>query len=223
MKALKKTTIGQLLSMYRYRVRLAKLRAEFYSRYGDVNHLIPNRLFNPDIVKAGNYSYGDLNIITSGDDYKLCIGNYVSIAPEVVFILQAEHYTDHISTYTYKVNVIKTQKCEAFAKGNIVIEDDVWIGYGATIMSGVTVGQGAVIAAGAVVTKDVEPYSIVGGVPAKLLHYRFEKDITGQLEHIDYGRLEVQDIIKYQDALYQEIKSKDDLLNNEIFDKITKM
>ena len=62
---------------------------------------------------------------------------------------------------------------EATSKGDIIVQDDVWIGYGATILSGLTIGQGAVIAAGSVVTKDVTPYSVVAGVPARVIKYHF--------------------------------------------------
>lgn len=69
----------------------------------------------------------------------------------------------------------------AVAKGNIVVEDDVWIGENAIISSGVKIGQGAIVAAGAVVTKDVEPYAIVGGNPAKIIKFRFNENIREKL------------------------------------------
>ena len=78
---------------------------------------------------------------------------------------------------------------EAGSKGDIVIKDDVWIGQNAIICSGVTVGQGAVVAAGAVVTKDVEPYAIVGGNPAKFIKYRLDESLRKKLEKIDVAAL----------------------------------
>ena len=78
---------------------------------------------------------------------------------------------------------------EAGSKGNIVIKDDVWIGQNAIICSGVTVGQGAVVAAGAIVTKNVEPYAIVAGNPAKVIKYRFEKELRESLINIDIVEL----------------------------------
>jgi serine acetyltransferase len=99
---------------------------------------------------------------------------------------------------------------EAFSKGNIVIDDDVWIGYGVTILSGVHIGQGAVVAAGAVVTKDVPPYAIVGGVPAKIIKYRFSPEIIEELMKIDYSKLEEDDIKNHIDDLYSEIKTVED-------------
>lgn len=72
-------------------------------------------------------------------------------------------------------------KHEATSKGDIVVKDDVWIGYGSIILSGVHIGQGAVIAAGSVVSHDVPPYAIVGGVPARLIKYRFSEEMTKKL------------------------------------------
>lgn len=95
--------------------------------------------------------------------HNLQIGNFVSIAQEVIFLLDAEHYVKHLSTFPFKVKYLNNAKEEAFGKGDIIIDDDVWLGYRSTIMSGVHIGQGAVIAAGAIVTKDVPPFSIVGG------------------------------------------------------------
>lgn len=77
---------------------------------------------------------------------------------------------------------------ETQAKGNIIVNDDVWIGDSALILSGVEIGQGAVIAAGAVVTEDVPPYAVVGGVPAKVIKYRFRDDVIKELVKIDYAK-----------------------------------
>ena len=71
------------------------------------------------------------------------------------------------------------------SKGDICIKDDVWIGENALILSGVTIGQGAVVGAGAVVTKDIEPYSIVCGVPARIIKYRFDEELRRELIKMD--------------------------------------
>ena len=136
------------------------------------------------MVEVGKASYGDLNIISFANNAKLIIGTFVSIAQEVSFILDAEHYTNHLSTYPFKVKYLGIEKQEAFSKGNIVVEDDVWIGYGAIIMSGVTIANGCIIAAGSIVTKDTEPYSIYAGNPAKKVKDRFltEKELNEHLE-----------------------------------------
>ena len=103
------------------------------------------------------------------------------------------------------------RKQRHFLGGGIVVEDDVWIGFGATILSGVHIGQGAVVAAGALVTKDVPPYAIVGGVPAKLIKYRFEQELVRELVDIDYSRLDKQDVREHLDELYSELREKDQL------------
>lgn len=122
-----------------------------------------NNIFDTKLVEVGNASYGELNIVSFGSKGKLHIGKFVSIAQEVAFILDAEHYTNHLSTYPYKVKYLGIEKEESFGKGDIIVGDDVWIGYRSIIMSGVHIGQGVVVAAGSVVTKDVPPYAIVGG------------------------------------------------------------
>ena len=166
--------------------------------------------FNFDNVSVGRYSYGELNVVDFCDSHKLVIGNYVSIAQNVTFLLNGEHYIDHISSFPFKVKVMGEQ-AEAFSKGDIIVDDDVWIGYGATIMSGVHIGQGAVIAAGAVVTKDVPPYAIVGGVPAKVIKYRFSPEIIEKLMKIDYSKLDKETVEKNIDKLYEPITEDTDL------------
>lgn len=136
-------------------------------------------------IIAGKKSYGEINVIDwSLADTKLYIGSYCSIAPGVQFLLGGEHTLKSVSTYPFKVKVFGETR-EAGSKGDIVVKDDVWLGTNAIICSGVTIGQGAVIAAGAVVTKDVEPYSVVGGNPAKIIKYRFEEALRKKLLEID--------------------------------------
>lgn len=172
---------------------------------------VPMNDFDFSHVEMGYGTYGELNVVDFGGDYKIFIKNYVSIAQHVTFILNADHYTNHISTYPFKVKMLQTQTSESFGKGDIIVDDDVWIGYGSTIMSGVHIGQGAVVAAGAVVTKDVPPYAIVGGVPAKVIKYRFEPEMIEELLKIDYGKLSKEDIEKHIDDLYTELKNPSQL------------
>lgn len=126
------------------------------------NGTVLSKRFNTSLVQVGHNTYGSLEVFACTDAAKLYIGNYCSIAPDVKFILSADHYVDHISTFPFKVKVLG-EKAEAISKGDIVIDDDVWIGQRSMILSGVHVGQGAIIAAGAVVTKDIPPYSVWGG------------------------------------------------------------
>lgn len=158
------------------------------------------------LVKVGKFTYGSIDALVSNDNAKLIIGNYCSIAPKVAFILSVDHYTSHISTFPFKVKALGIAETEGVSKGNIIIDDDVWIGYGSAILSGVHIGQGAVVAAGAVVTRDVPPYAVVGGVPARVIKYRFSKDVIQELLRVDYGKLTKEMVEKHIDGLYEELK-----------------
>lgn len=145
--------------------------------------------FNTRWVTVGNGTYGELDVRHFGNpDERVVIGNYCSIGPECVFMTGGEHRYDGLSTYPFRVKLGLCEN-ESITRGPIVLEDDVWVGIRTTIMSGVTIGKGAVVAAGAVVTKDVPPYAIVGGVPAKIIKYRFPEAVIRQAEKMDFGRL----------------------------------
>ena len=118
---------------------------------------------------------------------RLIIGKYCSIGSGAVFIMAGNqgHRSDWISTFPfyYQANIFKNSKNPYKKIADTVIGNDVWIGSEAMIMAGVTIGSGAIIASRAVVTKDVEPYSIVGGNPAKIIKYRFnQEEITKLLK-----------------------------------------
>jgi acetyltransferase-like isoleucine patch superfamily enzyme len=119
---------------------------------------------------------------------KLIIGNYCSIANDVFFLLDSEHPVHTISTYPFKVKCFGYE-AEAICKGDIVVDDDVWIGTNVIINSGIRIGQGSIIASGSVVVKDVEPYTIIGGNPAKFIKYRFDEKIRQYLQKIDLCKL----------------------------------
>lgn len=117
---------------------------------------------------------------------KLIIGKFCMIASGVQFIMNgANHLTDALSTYPFAVFGNGWEHAmdgrEYPFKGNTVIGNDVWIGYQATIMAGVHIGDGAIIATNSTVVKDVEPYSIVGGNPAKLIKKRFPEETIRKL------------------------------------------
>lgn len=140
-------------------------------------------------VIVGKKTYGEIHVTDfSPADTKLYIGSYCSIAPGVQFLLGGEHQLYSISTYPFNVLSFGESR-EAGSKGDIVVKDDVWIGTNAIICSGVTIGQGAIVAAGAVVTKDVEPYAIVGGNPAHFIKWRFEDSLRNRLCNEDVVKL----------------------------------
>lgn len=189
------------------RVSLAVFRKK-WRKANSHNYTSPVQRFDMDSVEIGNYTYGAINVINHAKDKKLKIGNYCSIAPEVTFMLNADHRIDLPSTYPFKVRFCG-EKSEAFGKGDIVIGDDVWIGYRSTIMSGVTIGQGAVVAAGSVVTKDVPPYAVVGGVPARIIKYRFSEKSIERLMECNYAELSREDVIRNIDDWYREVEEGD--------------
>lgn len=167
-------------------------------------------------VTVGQYTYGTLNVTDTGDENSagLRIGSFCSIAKGVEFLLSGEHALNTVSTFPFKAvfsgNVPFSVR-EAHDKGNIIVDDDVWIGAGAIICSGVHIGQGAVIAAGAVVTRDVEPYAVVGGVPAAVIRKRFSDKMIASLLHVDYSRLTAEQIKAHMNDLYSPLCSVEQL------------
>ena len=117
------------------------------------------------------------NITIIGRIYGISIGSFCSIARNVS-IQEDNHNTLRLTSYWIEQNVLGLDLFDNanVSKGIISIENDVWIGSGAQILSGVRVSNGAVIAAGAIVTKDVPPYAIVAGNPAKVIKYRFDEE-----------------------------------------------
>ncbi len=145
--------------------------------------------------ERGDHTYGDPQVLfKSQGNFK--IGKYCSIGPGVVIVLGHGHMTHWITTYPFntlrKVGIphpkINTDRKVGITRQKLINTDvevgnDVWIGYGVTLLGGVTVGDGAVLGARALITKDVPPYAIVGGVPAKVIRYRFNpEDIEKLLE-----------------------------------------
>jgi acetyltransferase-like isoleucine patch superfamily enzyme len=141
---------------------------------------------NPAYSKydIGEWTFGCPTIVEcEGTQGKLKIGKFCSIADNVRILLGGEHNYRFVSTYPFDNLLIRFKELgpTVKTKGDVTIGNDVWIGYGAIILSGVTIGDGAVVGAGAVVAKDIRPYAIVAGNPAKLLKYRFNKYVIQRL------------------------------------------
>lgn len=167
--------------------------------------------FEVDLKKVivGNGTYGELTVYNNGTDSVVKIGNYCSIGPNVAFLVGAEHEMGHISTYPFKTMILN-EGTETKSKGDIILDDDVWVGYGSIILSGVHIGQGAVIAAGSVVSKDVPPYAIIGGAPARVIRYRFDSAKIKRLLNLDFGKLDKELIYKHSELLYCKLENIND-------------
>ena len=168
------------------------------------NKTTVNSIFNQELVSIGNYTYGNIKIYSTNDLSRLVIGSFCSIGENVKFLLNDEHRLDLITTYPVK-RMLFNGPPESGTKGNIIVNEDVWIGNDVTVMSGLNIGQGAVIAAGAVVTKDVPPYAIVGGVPARVLKYRFTDDIIEKLLNLNLSELGKKEIEEKLDIIYKRV------------------
>ena len=154
-------------------------------------------------MNVGKHTYGLKNATIAFKNATLNVGSFCSFAPGVKLFLGGNHRTDWVSTFPFghtSENTFGKEQIEGHpsTNGNINIGNDVWIGAYATIMSGVTIGNGAVIAANSHVVKDVAPYSIVGGNPAKHLRYRFEPEVILVLMRLkwwDWSDEEIKKII----------------------------
>lgn len=170
---------------------------------------LKNIITNPNII-VGDYTYYDdfedvrnfeknvkYHFDFTGD--KLIIGKFCMIASDVKFIMNgANHLIDAISTYPFSIfgnGWDKAMDGKQFPyKGDLVIGNDVWIGYNSILMAGITVGDGAIIAANSTVTGGVEPYTIVGGNPAKLIRKRFSEEKTAKLLELKWWDWDIKKI-----------------------------
>ncbi|MEO1006662.1 MAG: Vat family streptogramin A O-acetyltransferase, partial [Cyanobacteria bacterium J06638_38] len=171
---------------------------------------IKNTVTNPNII-IGDYTYYDdpedsenfeRNVLYHfpfiGD--QLIIGKFCALSRGVKFIMNgANHKMSGFSTYPFEIfgdswKRVAPKANEYPFKGNTVIGNDVWIGYEATIMPGVTIGDGAIIAAKSVVTKEVSPYTIIGGNPAKMIRQRFDDETIQALLEIAWWNWSIDKI-----------------------------
>ncbi|MFR8553310.1 MAG: CatB-related O-acetyltransferase [Bacteroides cellulosilyticus] len=190
------------------------MNTKTYPRTNDYQTIYLNTIINNPNIIVGDYTiYNDFvndpaqfeknNVLyhypVNGD--RLIIGKFCSIACGAKFLFNsANHTLKSLSNYTFPLffeewGLNKKNVTSAWDnKGDIIIDNDVWIGYEAVIMAGVHIGDGAVIAARAVVTKDVPPYTIVGGTPARKIRMRFEEEIIVKLQQIQWWNWPVEKI-----------------------------
>jgi virginiamycin A acetyltransferase len=164
-------------------------------------------------VEIGHYStlWGP-GIFVIGRKQGIEIGRFCSIA-KYVSIQEDYHNIDRITTYCLERNLLGVTPGESamVSNGKIVVGNDVWIGARAQILSGVRVGDGAVIGAGSIVTKDVPPYAVVGGNPAKIIKYRFDQKKIDELIELAWWNWSIEKIKEnYQFLL--SVSNKDGIL-----------
>ncbi len=183
---------------------------------------LKNVVKNPQII-VGDYTYYD-DPVNSEDfernvlyffpfmEDKLIIGSFCAIARDVKFIMNgANHKLKSFSSYPFQIfgngwERVMPRDEDLPYKGDTIVGNDVWIGYDSTIMPGVKIGNGAIIAAKSVVVKDVEPYTIVGGNPAKEIRRRFSSEIIEILQKAKWWDWPVERISKHLEALTSDDK-----------------
>lgn len=170
---------GLIYKIFRSRKKEIIIEDHFYSK----------DFFNDTSYVFGEYTYGKPKVLEWGEGTHLTVGKFCAIAKNVHIFLGGNHRTDWITTYPFSALTnefpeAKHIKGHPTTKGNVTIGNDVWIGYGAVILSGVTIGDGAVIGAFSVVTKNVNPYEIVAGNPAKVIRKRFNDEVISHLLEI---------------------------------------
>ena len=168
-----------------------------------------NNFYTQDLVDKkyqrgiGDYTYGCPEIFDWEEGASLRIGKFCSISSNVKIFLGGEHRADWITTYPF--SALNKDWPEASkitghprTKGDVIIGNDVWIGYGAVILSGVTIGDGAIIGAMSVVTKNVDSYTIVAGNPAREIKKRFSSNKIRRLMEIKWWNWPIKKIYSSQ-------------------------
>ena len=155
------------------------------------------------IIGKGTYGSEYFIINDWAQGTNLIVGNYCSIARSVTVMLGGNHNMNRVTTYPFGIfhGLGQQPPVDGYSNGDVVIGNDVWIGQNTTILSGITIGDGSVIAACSVVTQNVDPYTVVGGNPTKLIKKRFTDDQISKLLQIKWWDWEFDKIVKYGDLL----------------------
>lgn len=153
-----------------------------------------------DDRRYGPEKFEEYNVLYNYDfsKVKLVIGKFCAIAAETRFIMTGDHKLDAISTYPFPIFGQGWESAfnifDLPVKGDIIIGNDVWLGYDSLVMNGVTIGHGAIVAARAMVVKDIPPYAIVAGNPAKIVKMRFDDPTIERLLQIAWWDWEIEKI-----------------------------
>ena len=159
-------------------------------------------------ISVGKYTYFDERItfgLWQAED-KIAIGKFCSLAKDITIFGGGEHFTNRVTAFPFVLMFAEDRPqrlIDARNKGTTTIGHDVWIGFGATIMSGVKIGDGAVIGAKAVVASDVPNYAIAVGNPARVIRYRFSAQTIEKLLKLKWWDWKLSKILNNLDLLYQ--------------------
>jgi len=176
--------------------------------YGNVEFGEGVSIYNVSIggnIRIGKYTSingPNTTIVCHGN--KVIIGSFCSIARNVQIQGHNHNYKRATSSSIFKTIFNTNDASDYEVKGNITIEDDVWIGTNSVILSGVSIGRGAIVAAGSIVSKNVEPYSIVGGIPAKFIKKRFTDENILELENSKWWEWKIDKILKNKEFFSKE-------------------
>lgn len=161
-------------------------------------------LHYPGLYSFGVGSYGLPKVHDWNEGSTLVIGAYCSIALNVQILLGGNHHPEWLTTYPFSAMLPGEAPHSEFSRGDVIIGNDVWVCTSSIILSGVKIGDGAVISAGAVVTRDVEPYSIVAGNPARHVRWRFDELIRTKLLEIAWWNWSVDEVARIAPILCSE-------------------
>jgi len=167
---MKLISLGLLYTCKAYRKLLIQLYKPLFKKYGRNFDFDPFGVYSYNTIEIGDDVFIGPGAVLSASESGIIFGNKIMLGPNVT-MMGGDHNTKELGKYMYDVSEKLPENDRP-----IIIQDDVWVGTGAIILKGVSIGTGAIIAAGALVISDVPPYSIVGGVPAKVLKMRFSDE-----------------------------------------------